>query len=84
MNLELLMQLRNLETQQKVNLIEERLKAIEGNNIVRVRDIAKLSLVLDVVIPHKFKIPNFVKYDGTMCPNTHNNVLLKDGWTHRE
>lgn len=30
-------------------------------------DAMELCLVLDVVIPHKFNIPNFEKYDGTKC-----------------
>ena len=48
------MQLKNVETQQKVNLIEERLKAIEGNSSIMGMDAIELSLVLNMVIPHKF------------------------------
>ena len=70
-NLKLLMQLESLETQQKVNLIKERLKAIEGNNVIRGMDATKINLVPNVVIPYKCKIPDFVKYDGTTCRVTH-------------
>ena len=39
------------DTQQKLNLIEERLKAIEGNSSIKGMDAIKLSLVTDVIIP---------------------------------
>ena len=31
-------------------------------------DMAELCLVPDVIIPLKFKVPNFDKYKGTTCP----------------
>ena len=34
-------------------------------------DPREVSLVLDLVIPPKFKIPTFEKYDGTKCPENH-------------
>ena len=34
-------------------------------------DTIELSLVLDVVIPHKFKMPDFVKYNGSSCLRAH-------------
>ena len=30
-----------------------------------------LGLISGVVIPHKFKIPVFIKYDGVSCPKLH-------------
>ena len=30
-----------------------------------------LCLVLDLVMPPKFKMPTFEKYDGTKCPENH-------------
>ena len=32
---------------------------------------AELCLVSDVVIPLKFKVPDFDKYKGTTCPKNH-------------
>ena len=52
-------------------LLEERIKAMEGISILESIDAAELSLVPGLVIPHKFKIPTFDKYDGTKCPITH-------------
>ena len=34
-------------------------------------DPRELSLVPNVVIPPKFKVPKFEKYDGTKCPENH-------------
>ena len=52
-------------------LIKERLRAIEGEGNYAFDDMAELCLVLDVVIPPKFKVPNFDKYKGTTCPKNH-------------
>ena len=34
-------------------------------------DAYKISLVLDLVLPLKFKVPTFDKYDGTKCPSAY-------------
>ena len=34
-------------------------------------DALKLSLVPDVVIPHKFMMPDFVNYNGSISPKAH-------------
>ena len=52
-------------------MIKERLKAIEGSNVIKGMDAAELSLVPAIVIPHKFKIPDFIKYNGTTCLKAH-------------
>ena len=41
------------------------MRAMEGINISESLDATELSLVLGVVIPHKFKTPTFDKYDDT-------------------
>ena len=57
--------------QQRCNLFDKKLKEIEGvNDFTRV-DPRKLSLVPDVIIPPKFKMSKFEKYDGTKCPENH-------------
>ena len=72
-----MMQPKNIKTQQKVNLIEERLKSIEGNSSIKGMDAIELSLVLNVVIPHKFKRPNFIKYNGSSCPKAHMTMFFR-------
>ncbi|KAI5424170.1 hypothetical protein KIW84_030403 [Lathyrus oleraceus] len=50
--------------------LEERLKAVEGQNALGV-DVADLGLVPGVRVPPKFKVPIFDKYSGKSCPKTH-------------
>ena len=59
------------EAQWKLKLIEERLKAVEGSDVYGLVDAYKMSLVPDLVLPPKFKVPTFDKYDGTKCPSAH-------------
>ena len=40
-------------------------------------DMAELYLVPDVVIPPKFKVPNFDRYKGTTCPKNHLKVYYR-------
>ena len=49
-----------------MNLIEERIKAIEGNSSIKGMDIIELSLVSDVV-----DMLDFGKYNGSTCPKAH-------------
>jgi len=57
--------------------MEERLRAIEGGGNYAFADMAELCLVLNVVIPPKFKVPNFDKYKGTTCPKNHLKMYCK-------
>ena len=56
---------------EKYELLEERMRAMEGIDIPGSLDATELSLVSGLVIPHKFKTPTFDKYDYTKCPTTH-------------
>ena len=46
----------------------------------------ELSLVSDLVIPPKFKIPKFEKYDGIGCPMTHLTMYYRKmvGYTNND
>ena len=59
------------KAQRKFELIEERLKAIEGSDVYGLVDARTMSLVPDLVLPPKFKVPTFDKYDGTRCLSAH-------------
>ena len=59
------------EAQWKLELIEERLKAMEGSDVYGLVDAYKMSLVPDLVLPPKFKVPTFDKYNGNKCPSAH-------------
>ena len=56
---------------ERIEHMEERLHAIEGGGNYAFADMAELCLVPDVVIPPKFKVPDFDKYKGTTCPKNH-------------
>ena len=55
----------------KLDLIDERLRVVEGFNDYPFTDMTDLCLVLDVVIPPKFKVPDFDRYKVTTCPKNH-------------
>ena len=59
------------EGKRKLDLIEERLRVVEGFDDYSFADMTDLCLVPDVVIPPKFKVPDFDRYKGTMCPKNH-------------
>jgi len=43
-----------------------------------------LCLVPDVVIPPKFKVPDFEKYKGDTCPENHLIMYARKKTTHRD
>jgi len=59
------------EEKRKLDLIEVRLRAVEGFGDYLFTDMVDLCLVPDVVIPPKFKVPDFDRYKGTTCPKNH-------------
>ena len=65
---ELLEQSESNKAQRKLELIKECLKAMEGSDVYGLVDAYKMSLVSDLVLPPKFKMPTLDKYDGTKCP----------------
>ncbi|XP_028181438.1 uncharacterized protein LOC114368326 [Glycine soja] len=60
-----------VEGKGKLDLIEERLRVVEGFGDYPFTDMTDLCLVPNVVIPPKFKVPNFDRYKGTTCPKNH-------------
>ena len=52
------------EAQRKLELIEEHLRMVEGSNTYSLVNASKMSLVPDLVLPPKFKVPTFDKYVG--------------------
>ncbi|XP_034906448.2 uncharacterized protein [Populus alba] len=61
----------NHEGDDKWTALEERLRAIEGNDLFDPIRAAEVCLVPNIVIPKKFRVPEFVKYTGMECPKTH-------------
>src|ERR1044072_23506 len=56
--------------------LKEQLRVLNGNDTIG-RDATDLCLVSDVVIPPKFKMPNFEKYKGISCPETHLKMYVR-------
>ncbi|KAA0041964.1 Gag-pro-like protein [Cucumis melo var. makuwa] len=52
-------------SRRRLEFLEERLRGIEGANMYRNIDATQPCLISDVVIPFKFKTPDFEKYNGT-------------------
>jgi hypothetical protein len=50
--------------------LEARIRAIERVDLYKVRA-AEMYLVSNMVVPKKFRVPEFIKYIGTQCPITH-------------
>ena len=57
--------------QKRCSFLDKKLKEIESVNDLESVDPRELSLVPNVVIPPKFKMSKFEKYDGTKCPENH-------------
>ena len=77
---------KHVDIQQRCSLLDKKLKKIEGVNNLGSVDPRKLCLVPDLVIPPKFKILKFEKYDGTKCPENHLATYCNkiDGHAHNE
>lgn len=60
----------------KYKMLEERLKVVERFNIFGV-DNMETCLVPDMVIPPKFKTPEFEKYKGVSCPKNHLRMFAR-------
>ena len=70
-------QLGDIEIYHKCKLFDERLKEIERVDTYGRLDIMELSLVPDLVIPPKFRVVDFPKYNGTNCPLMHLKMYYK-------
>ncbi|TYK06500.1 uncharacterized protein E5676_scaffold70G00280 [Cucumis melo var. makuwa] len=58
-------------SRRRLEFLKERLRVIEGADMYGSVDTTQLCLISDVVIPSKFKTPDFEKYNGTTCPKSH-------------
>jgi hypothetical protein len=58
------------DLQEKYDEINWEVKALRGKELFR-KNAYNLCLVANVKIPHKFKVPDFEKYKGNICPKSH-------------
>ncbi|XP_052478518.1 uncharacterized protein LOC128034026 [Gossypium raimondii] len=57
--------------------LEEKFRAMENTDYQCGVDAKDLSLVLDLVLSPKFKMPEFEKYNGTSCPEAHITMFCR-------
>jgi hypothetical protein len=58
------------DLQDKFNEMRREMRALKEKDLFG-KDAHELCLVPDVVVPHKFKVPDFEKYKGSTCPKAH-------------
>jgi hypothetical protein len=56
---------------EKWTALKERIRAVEGIRLYDHIKAVEMCLVPDIVIPKRFRVPEFVKCTGTQCPITH-------------
>jgi len=70
------------ERKEKIDLLEERLRVVEGFDDFPFADMMDLCLVPDIIIPPKFKVLDFDKYKGTTCLKNHLNMYCQKMGAH--
>ncbi|XP_039021236.1 uncharacterized protein LOC120153320 [Hibiscus syriacus] len=75
----------NSDITQQLKSMEERMRSVELEPFYGM-DARELSLVPDLILPSKFKAPDFEKYDGTTCPSAHLVMFCRrmTGYTENE
>ena len=69
------------ETKSQYQMLEERLRAIEGSGS-QARNAHELCLVPNLVLPPKFKPLTFDKYKGATCPRSHVTMYCRKMTAH--
>ncbi|KAA0032112.1 Gag-pro-like protein [Cucumis melo var. makuwa] len=72
----------NTPAKQKLDVLEERLQAIEGTDVYGNIDATQLCFVPSLIILAKFKVLEFDKYDGSSCPRSHLLMYCRKMVTH--
>ncbi|XP_017637533.1 uncharacterized protein LOC108479441 [Gossypium arboreum] len=74
------------QLEERCKWLEEKVRPIEGVNRHPGIDAKDLSLVLDLVLPYKFKMPKCEKYNGTSCPKAHITMFCRTmtGYVHND
>ena len=65
------------QLEERCRWLEEKFRAMENIDYQCGVDAKDLSLVPDLVLPPKFKMPEFEKYNGTSCPGAHITMFCR-------
>ena len=71
-------------TSKIISMFDERLKLMEGYHYTKAMNAAEATLVPGLVIPPKFKVPDFDKYKGTTDPEQHLLTYVRKMAAHVE
>ena len=63
--------------------MQKEMKALRGKELFR-QNVNDLCLVQNVKIPAKFKVPEFEKYKGNICPHAHLVMYVRRMSTHTD
>ena len=74
--------MEDVKARDKLDILEERLRVIEGVGNYCLSNAAGLCLVPDVVIPAKFQVPEFEKYRGATCLKSHLTMYCRKMAAH--
>src|ERR1051325_934675 len=72
---------QDVAAQRMCKELAEQVRELRGKNVVGL-SAADMCLVPDVVIPPKFKVPDFEKYKGVSCPDTHLRMYCRKMAAH--
>lgn len=77
---------KDKEWKKEFEKINEKFKAMEGSSKYDTWEVDDLCLYPKVEVPKKFKIPDFIKYDGTTNPDFHlrSYCTLMGNWSREE
>ncbi|KAK5845777.1 hypothetical protein PVK06_002000 [Gossypium arboreum] len=65
------------QLEERCRWLEEKFRALENADNLQGIGVKDLSLVPDLVLPHKLKMTEFEKYNGTTCPGAHITVFCR-------
>ncbi|XP_016705871.1 uncharacterized protein [Gossypium hirsutum] len=65
------------QLEERCKWLEEKARAMKGVDRHPGINAKDLSLVPDLVLPYKFRMPEFEKYNGTSCPEAHTTMFYR-------
>ncbi|XP_039050920.1 uncharacterized protein LOC120192155 [Hibiscus syriacus] len=63
--------------EENIKMLEDQMKMVKGDHNYYGVDVIELSLVSDLMLPPKFKAPEFKKFDGNSCPSVHITMFYR-------
>jgi hypothetical protein len=61
----------------EIQVLAEKIRALESHTTPGTINMTNMGLVEGIVIPQKFKVPTFDKYNGSSCPETHIQAFVR-------